>query len=111
MAASQDRVSKKKKEKEEAGRRRRRKMGQLASFIADRRSYKSYRLVCPSPFNRQAPILPSSSRHHLDPVALNRQTLEVREHMYGDCDVTLVVKEERFPVHRSVKICSLKLPT
>ena len=39
-------------------------------------------------------------RHHLDPISLIHQTLEMREHMYGDTDVVIVVKGERFPAHK-----------
>ena len=41
-------------------------------------------------------------KHHKDPILLNRQTLEVREHMFGDSDLTIVVGDVRFPVHRDV---------
>ncbi len=42
----------------------------------------------------------SIRRHHLDPISLIHQTLEMREHMYGDTDVVIVVKGERFPAHK-----------
>ncbi len=42
----------------------------------------------------------SIRRHHLDPISLIHQTLEMREHMYGDTDVVIVVKGERFSAHK-----------
>lgn len=41
-------------------------------------------------------------KHHQDPIALNSQTLILREHMYGDSDVVVVVKDHRFPVHKEI---------
>ncbi len=76
------------KRKEEEGA----KMGQALSAKLDRRQ-------------RSLLARASSSklyRHHLDPVSLSRQTVEVREHMFGESDVVVSVKGERFPVHKDV---------
>ena len=43
-------------------------------------------------------------RHHLDPIALNASTLPVREHMFGESDLVLVVRGVRFPVNKAVLV-------
>ena len=43
-------------------------------------------------------------RRSLDPVLLNQQTLELREHLHGPADIVLVAEEVRFAAHKSVLV-------
>ena len=43
-------------------------------------------------------------RRSLDPILLNQQTLELREHLHGPADIVLVAEEVRFAAHRSVLV-------
>ena len=40
----------------------------------------------------------------MDPVLLNQQTLELREHLHGPADIVLVAEEVRFAAHKSVLV-------
>ena len=50
------------------------------------------------------PFFQQLKRRSLDPVLLNQQTLELREHLHGPADIVLVAEEVRFAAHKSVLV-------
>ena len=47
----------------------------------------------------------------MDPISLNQQTLELREHLHGPADIVLVAEEVRFAAHKSVLVAVRTIPS